>query len=213
MQQELAFDAVSACGLVDDIRYCANIAEFVALIAVAVVVALALHPRVLGSALKLIGEPAGAVKRLGVPPSRLRFYLFGLALLTLLALLWSLAGLYHGPGREALWDFTHPAGFAVAALLFGATFGGLALLIALAQHTLERRLGAGYGSLLLGASAIGAALSIALMDSLHVLSLIAGAIVGAAVISLYRAVDGLPWYAAAAGCIVGALLVAVRTHL
>ncbi|MEZ5365245.1 MAG: hypothetical protein R2748_23685 [Bryobacterales bacterium] len=50
-------------------------------------------------------------------------------------------------------------------------------------HTLERRLGSGYASLLLGASAIGAALSVGVMSSLHILSLIAGAIVGAAVVS------------------------------
>ncbi|HSG65978.1 MAG TPA: hypothetical protein VLD39_13300, partial [Gammaproteobacteria bacterium] len=178
----------------DDIRYCADAVEILALIGIAVVVALALHPRILGGALKLIGEPDGAVKRLGVPEPRIRSYLFGLILLTALALLWSIAATYEGPNWEVLWDYTRPAGFAVAALLFGATFGGLALLIALAQHTLERRLGKGYASLLLGASAIGAALSVAVMDSLHVLSLIAGAIVGAAVISLYRAVDGLPWY-------------------
>jgi hypothetical protein len=194
-------------------RYCANTAESVALIAVAVLLALALHPRVLGGALKLVGEPPGAVRRMGIPESRVRFYLFGLVLLTLLALLWSLAGLYTGPGQELLWSFTRPAGAAVAALFFGATFGGLALLVSLAQHTLERRLGSGYASLLLGASALGASLSVALMDSLHVLSLIAGAIVGAAVISLYRAVDGLPWYAATAGSIVGALLAAARDYL
>ena len=201
-----------ACGPGDDIRCCANSAEILALIGIAVVVALALHPRVLGGALKLIGEPAGAVKRLGVPESRIRFYVLGLILLTTLALIWIVAAAYHGPNQEILWGFTRPAGFAVAALLFGATFGGLALLVSLAQHTLERRLGSGYASLMLGASAIGAALSVALMDSLHLLSLIAGAIVGAAVISLYRAVDGLPWYAATAGSIVGAALTAVRDY-
>ncbi|MCB1021327.1 MAG: hypothetical protein KDC27_15455 [Acidobacteria bacterium] len=204
---------MQVCGSVDDLRYCADALESVALIAIAVVVALALHPRILGAALDLIGEPAGAARRMSVPQRRLRFYMTGLALLTLLALVWSLAGFYSGPNQQALWAWTRPAGAAVAALFVGATLGGLALLISLAQHTLERRLGPGYASLLLGASAIGAALSVGIMSSLHILSLIAGAIVGAAIVSLYRAVDGLPWYAATAGCVVGAVMAAVRDYL
>ena len=204
---------MQTCGLLDDSGYCAGPAESIALIAIAVVVALALHPRILSAALKLVGEPASAVRRMGVPPRGVRYYKAGLILLTLLALIWTLAGAYSGPSQDLVWDLTRPAGVAVAALVAGATFGGVALLVSLAQHTLERRLGSGYASLLLGASAIGAALSIAVMDSLHLLSLIAGAIVGAAVISLYRAVDGLPWYAATAGCIVGAALTAVRDYL
>ncbi len=204
---------MQTCGLLEGSGYCAHPAEAIALIVLAVVVALTLHPRFLHAALELVGEPASAARRMGIPRRGLRYYKAGLVLLTLLALVWTTAGLYTGPSQELVWSLTRPAGAAVAALIAGATFGGLALLVSIAQHTLERRLGSGYASLLLGASAIGAALSLALMDSLHLLSLIAGAIVGAAVISLYRAVDGLPWYAATAGCVVGALLTAVQDYL
>ena len=184
----------------------------IALIGIAIVVSFALHPRILSGALKLVGEPESAVRRMGVPASRVWSYQAGLALLTALASVWALAGLYTGPHHEAIWRYTRPAGAAAAALFFGATLGGLALLLSLAQHTLERRLGSGYASLFLGASAIGAAVSVSVMDSLHVLSLIGGAIVGAAIVSLYRAVDGLPWYAATAGCAVGAALSAMRDY-
>ena len=204
---------MQACGLFDDAGYCGNPLEFLALLALAVVIALILHPKILGSALALIGEPPSAIRRLGVPVRRVRWYRGGLIVLTLVAVFWPLGGLYSGPAEESVLRLTRPAGAAFGALLAGATCGGLALLVALAQHTLERRLGSGYASLLLGASAIGAALSVAVMDSLHVLSLIAGAIVGAAVISLYRAVDGLPWYAATAGCVVGAVMTVASDYL
>jgi hypothetical protein len=213
VQQEVSFDSVTACCFVEDVRYCGDAAEMIALIGIAVVVGLALHPRVLRGALTLVGEPPSAVRRMGVPEPRVHAYQVGLMLLAVLAAAWALAGLYTGPGHRAIWDYTRPAGAAAAALLFGSTLGGLALLVSLAQHTLERRLGSGYASLLLGASAIGTALSVAVMDSLHVLSLLGGAIVGAAIVSLYRAVDGLPWYAATAGCVVGAALAAMRDFL
>ena len=213
MQQEVGFDSVTTCCFVDDVRYCGDAAEMIALIGIAVAVSLALHPRVLRGALALVGEPPSAVRRMGVPQARVRAYQAGLMLLATLAAIWALAGLYTGPNHEAIWRYTRPAGAAAAALFFGATLGGLALLVSLAQHTLERRLGSGYASLLLGAAAIGAAVSVAVMDSLHILSLLAGAIVGAAIVSLYRAVDGLPWYAATAGCVVGAALAAMRDYL
>jgi hypothetical protein len=211
MQQQVSFDPANLCCFPDDVRTCGAFAENATLIILAIVVALALHPRVLGGALNLVGEPPSAIRRLGVPGPRVPLYRTALITLCAMASVWMLAGLYHGPYQQVLLDYTRPALMAVVALIVGATCGGLALLIALAQHTLERRLGSGFASLLLGASAIGAALSMALMHSLHALSFLAGAIVGAAVLSLYRAVDGLPWYAAVTGCALGALLAFAQT--
>ncbi|MBI1355317.1 MAG: hypothetical protein GC160_13290 [Acidobacteria bacterium] len=131
-------------------------------------------------------------------------YLALLGALMFASLLWALVppaeGLFSNPVDRALAELTQLGQSATQALACAAVVGGPLFLVGFLQYALERRLGKGNSSLLLGAATVSVALGLGVMDSIRADVLLFGGMIGASLIVAYRSVPRLAvWAGGVAG--------------
>ncbi len=163
--------------------------------ALSCMVLVALSPSVLANVLTMIRDDPSAAERLGVPERRERIYLSVVGALTFAALLWAASLGVEGRLRGLFLEFSLPGEYAFVALMIMAVVCGSLLTFSLAQRSLERRLGAGFGSMMLSAAGVGTVLSLLVTSSTRLLPMAGFTLVGVVLVLLYRTVPSLPWAA------------------
>ena len=143
----------------------------------------------------MIRDDPAAAERLGVPERRERTYLSIVGALTFAALLWAASLGVEGRLRGLFLEFSLPGEYAFVALMIMAVVCGSLLTFSLAQRSLERRLGAGFGSMMLSAAGVGTVLSLLVTSSMRFTPMAGFTLFGVVLVLLYRRLPSLPWAA------------------